>query len=496
MKTIRHFFAFALSAFVLFTGCKYDDDKVWEELDKQAERIAALEQWKETVNGNITTLQGLVSALENKDYVTGVTAFDTPAPGGYRITFTKSPEATIWNGAKGDKGDKGSTGHSPDIAVKQDTDGKYYWTLDGEWILDDSKNKVPVTGAQGEAGTNGATPKVAIGPDGLWYISADGTATETPPGTGWTNTGVKAIGQDGAQGPAGQDGDAIFSGAPVDKGDYWEFTLAGTTPTTIELPKYKAIGISFVQPGAFIAGQIYEVPYTITGTSTPTDIRVTNVPAGWAVSVNKGTSKFEITPPADFSGTSVEFGKATVYIDEGNKIAAMYNLELYNRRISDNTFNADYYENGVVTGKVYIINDGTPGSGRIYTPQYPLLMWDDGNYDVAAISRTDGLYNMKAVADFIENSNGTYNWSNFPVFEWIQSLNSGNTVYISGSVGIWYLPSLEELTKLKNITGAISQWTWSSTSESSTTAWCEINAVGPSNDPKSLSTWCRAICKF
>ncbi|MDR3350300.1 MAG: DUF4988 domain-containing protein, partial [Prevotellaceae bacterium] len=100
-----------LCLLLLVADCtKYNDDEVWDNIYelhlaqyRQAERLAALEAWTATVNGNISALQTIVAALQNCDYVTGVTPIPDP-PGGYYIDFTKSGRATILNGEKGADG--------------------------------------------------------------------------------------------------------------------------------------------------------------------------------------------------------------------------------------------------------------------------------------------------------------------------------------------------------------------------------------------------------
>lgn len=59
-----------------------------------------------------------------------------------------------------------SDGKSPDISVKQAADGKWYWTLNGEWLLDKDGNTIPVTGERG------VTPSMKI-ENGKWYVSYD-----------------------------------------------------------------------------------------------------------------------------------------------------------------------------------------------------------------------------------------------------------------------------------------------------------------------------------
>ena len=332
-------------------GCKYDDDAVWEELQKQAARIAALEKWQETVNGNITTLQGLVSALQNNDYVTSVVAFTTPAPGGYRITFSKSGEAVIWNGSKGDPGEDGENGIAPVIGVAEypAASGVYYWTLDGKFI-EAGGEKLPALGA---GAGEGNTPKLQINTTtNFWEVSYDDGKT-------WESLGVKAT---GPAGPAGPKGDAIFSGAPVDREDYWEFTLVGGGK--IELPKYKDIGITFGQPPAFAPDESKGINFTITG--NPTDIRIVGMPPGWTYFVNIGVADGVINITAPSTLTDENAGaEATVLVADGNRVAAMYGLTVGMTGMVGNTVGSRYYENGKAVGVVYREASMGLGSGLI-----------------------------------------------------------------------------------------------------------------------------------
>ncbi len=377
MRTIVYYLLLVAVAFSVLPGCgdDYDDTALREELSEQAERIAALEAWQSSVNTNISSLQGLVAALEAKDYVTGVVpVVEGGTTVGYTIRFTKSSPITIYHGSTG------STGSAPEIGVAQYTDGRYYWTLNGEWIIDADGAMIPTTGNDGQngqdgsdgkdgadgwdgqTGTTGKTPKVIIGTDGYWYISPDGTATGTPPdGTGWQSTNVKATGDKGEQ------GDAIFDkdGVNNDNEDYVEFTLADGN--TITLPKYKTIGISFTAPEAFTAGENKEIPYTSTGTVSPTNIRVINLPTGWTASVDTTENKISITAPEAAITTGKAEGTALVLIsDQSNQVMGMYDLELSRKHgVSDNTVGAEYYENGKLKGYVYKVNNGSADSGLI-----------------------------------------------------------------------------------------------------------------------------------
>jgi hypothetical protein len=209
---MKKFFNILVLALLMLGGCsEYDDSSIKNEVNDLKNRVATLEQWATTVNSNITALQNLVSALQNMDYVTGVTTFASPAPGGYVISFVKNGNVTIFNGNDGAKGSDGQDGidgrdgESPQISVKQDTDGVYYWTLNGEWILADG-NKMRVTGERGTDGSNGLNginPQLRINSGtNIWEVSYDEGST-------WISLGVTATGargQDGQIGQNGQDG--------------------------------------------------------------------------------------------------------------------------------------------------------------------------------------------------------------------------------------------------------------------------------------------------
>ena len=94
MKKFRHYALLLVTAMAVF-GCSkdYDDTGLKQDISDLQSRVEKLETWCTTVNGQISVLQGLVTALEAKDYVTGV----SPVTNGYTITFSKSDAITIYN---------------------------------------------------------------------------------------------------------------------------------------------------------------------------------------------------------------------------------------------------------------------------------------------------------------------------------------------------------------------------------------------------------------
>ena len=208
----------ALFAVVALTSCKYDDDDLWNSVHGLENRVAKLEELCKQMNTNISSLQTIVTALQNNVYVTGTTPLMKDGKEiGYTITFSKGNPITIYHGKDGQDGEDGIT---PTISVKKDTDGVYYWTLNGEFIVVDG-GKIQ---AEGKDGTNGTTPQFKIEND-YWFVSYDN-------GANWTQLG-KATGEDGIG------GDSMFSGVDYETStDYVIFTLSNGTQ--IKLPTWSA----------------------------------------------------------------------------------------------------------------------------------------------------------------------------------------------------------------------------------------------------------------
>ena len=211
----------ALFAVVALTSCKYDDDDLWNSVHGLENRVAKLEELCKQMNTNISSLQTIVTALQNNVYVTGTTPLMKDGKEiGYTITFSKGNPITIYHGKDGQDGEDGTT---PTIGVKKDTDGVYYWTLNGEFIVVDD-GKIQAEGKDGTNGTNGTTPQFKIEND-YWFVSYDN-------GANWTQLG-KATGEDGVG------SDSMFSGVDYETStDYVIFTLSNGTQ--IKLPTWSA----------------------------------------------------------------------------------------------------------------------------------------------------------------------------------------------------------------------------------------------------------------
>ena len=334
----------------LVSCTEYDEVAMWNKNEDMGSRLAALEELCSRLNTNIVSLQQIVEALQGNDYVTGVVpVVENGETVGYTISFSKSGPVTIYHGKKGENGQNGTT---PVIGVEQDTDGLYYWTLDGEWLTDDEGSKIlaqgmagksayelavekgyrgtldewlaslngsngddgksayelavengyqgteeewlaSLKGSAGDQGDDGVTPKLEVRDDGYWYISYDNGQT-------WNKLGP-------ATGDPGEDGDSMFSDIDVSDPDYLVLTLA-ETGASIKLPYYKdKFDLLFVSGSDRVKemsvycgpGATAEVEYELTN---PLNVQVAIEcisHSGYEVAVDKSAKKITVSAPDD-----------------------------------------------------------------------------------------------------------------------------------------------------------------------------------------------------
>ena len=267
---MRKFLCLALGVVATLTamvGCSYDDEAIWKEIESVKDRVDMLEESVIKTNEDIVTLQTIVNALQKNVFVVSV----TPTAEGYTIVFSDGTTAEIKSGKDG--------ANAPIISVKQDADGNYYWTMDGEWLLVDGE-RVRANGINGEDGANGkdaVAPQVRINDATKeWEISTDG-------GNTWTSTGVVAEGKDstnGSNGSNGAAGDSLFKSVDTSHPDYVVITLADGTELC--LARYDESAPKFI---IVDAPEVAEVAF---GTTAEFVVEadniadyVANTPQGW-----------------------------------------------------------------------------------------------------------------------------------------------------------------------------------------------------------------------
>lgn len=299
MKKINILFLLAAILMALPSCEQYDEIAMWNKNESMDARLQELEELCDRMNTNIASLQVIVDALQENDYVTSVTpvveAGDTI---GYTLNFSQSGPTTIYHG---ENGADGADGNTPSISARRDTDGIYYWTIDGDWMRDEKGNKVRAQGPQGATGRpgqdgddgtdgddgapgkDGVTPKLRIGEDGYWYVSYDKGAT-------WEKLGI-------ATGTPGTSGDSMFESVTVNE-DHIVLVLA-ENGSEIKLPLYEA-GFSFEIDQSTVtcaAGGSAEVGYTLTPDDATIQIEsVSHSP--YQVTIDRTAKKIRITLPA------------------------------------------------------------------------------------------------------------------------------------------------------------------------------------------------------
>lgn len=235
------------------TSC-YDDTLIKESIEDLEGRVTDLETLCTEMNSNITALTTLVQAMQKGDYVVSVSPLiEDGVEVGYRIIFKESGVVDLYhgkdgadgadgadgtdgeNGKDGANGADGEDGHTPVLGTKQDTDGAYYWTIDGEWVLDGEGNKIPLV-------TVGATPQLKI-EDETWFVSYDDGKTWEELGAA-VSVGIKDIKE--------ENGELVI-------------TMADGTVIAVPLGSPMKVVLGEFDAAALQYGADLEIPYTIEG---------------------------------------------------------------------------------------------------------------------------------------------------------------------------------------------------------------------------------------
>lgn len=281
---------FALEAVLCLAlaGCEYDDAEVKDRLNNLEDRVDILEKTVNSLNINVENLQSLI---DGKLFITSVT--ENPE-GGYTLSLVTS------NGEASQIVIKdGEAGAAPAIGVKLDSDGKYYWTLDGEFIIEGGK-KMPVTG------DDGVTPVFKIEND-TWYVSYDKEIT-------WKECGPAT----------GAAGDSFFSKVSTSEDGRWVYLTLADGETVLTLEMYKEFGIAFESlPELIMAGATAEIPFVLTDADDKSIVEAIAKGDWEAEAILYGTTggKIVVTAPAESST-----GRVIVLLSDGESRTIMKTL--------------------------------------------------------------------------------------------------------------------------------------------------------------------------
>lgn len=147
-----------VASFALLVGCTQELESRLSDVES---RLAKVEDQVKELNSQVSLIQQL---LNGKYFVQSAEALSDGS--GYKLVLVDRDgnmlEKTVLNGKTG------KDGVSPVVSVKQDIDGNYYWTLNGEWLLVDGK-KVRANGADGKDGADAPSTEFKV-ENGKWYV--------------------------------------------------------------------------------------------------------------------------------------------------------------------------------------------------------------------------------------------------------------------------------------------------------------------------------------
>ena len=261
---------FLLSAALLAGACqKYDDSVLKNRIGDLENRVTTLESTVNTLNGNVSSVQTLVQALQDDITISVI----SKNKDGFTITFSDGQTAEIKNGedgASGGKGDKGDKGDTPVIGVKAE-DGVFYWTVDGEWLVDASGKKV---------GVSGGVPTLKIENE-HWYVSYDGT--------NWQDLGKVDV----------TGGSSDLSITEDENFVYFAFKSTGET---IKISKSSRFTIDIEGTDyVLLDGKIVEIPYTLFGADGTEHLFI----QGNGFTTSYDATKIYVTPNEGVTGGEV-----------------------------------------------------------------------------------------------------------------------------------------------------------------------------------------------
>ena len=200
---------------LILPGC-YGD--LYQRVDDMNSKLDEIEQLCQEYNKNLSSLSGLIKALQSNDFITGMTKITEKGQEvGFTVDFLKHESITIRNGING---------NIPTITSREDTEeklGRWYWAVllpgssEYTWLTDNEGNKIMSTAIYPLVKKIGS----------YWYVSYELGATYSDEPIGKAN---------------GEDGDADIFHRVLVYSDYVVFSLKDGTNITLPLySRYEAL---------------------------------------------------------------------------------------------------------------------------------------------------------------------------------------------------------------------------------------------------------------
>ena len=192
----------------LSSSCKDYSDELNDLYNQIEGRMDTIRQFNQSYD-SLKTLVDVMNGLAIIDKVIG-----PDSQGRYIIKFKgEQPDITLENGKDGLDGQEYNTRL---LSVKDSTNGKTYWVINGDWVRDEKGSPIEVVVIKGKDGndakqtdpTKMVVPLVSVR-DGevcitydTYYDPSDGT-WHPQANCEWKSTGVKAKGEKGDKGDKG-----------------------------------------------------------------------------------------------------------------------------------------------------------------------------------------------------------------------------------------------------------------------------------------------------
>ena len=254
---MKKFFLLMSAAAALFAACsEYDDSALKQDIADLASRVATVEASVNQLKTDCNALSTAVDALKNNLYVANV----SQTANGWDLLLSDGRTIDI---------DNSKTAAGDVLGVRKDTDGKWYWTLNGEFLLLDFK-KVPVNADSGVV-------DIKIENSGL-YVKLAGQAD-------WQLVGA-----------VGSSVTPAVSDVKEEGGNVVIYLTAGGS---ISIPKLAPLSLSISGPSSMKEGESAEFSYTVTGNDSNTEV-VALAQGNWTAVLTgtKASGSISVTAPA------------------------------------------------------------------------------------------------------------------------------------------------------------------------------------------------------
>ncbi len=300
MINTRYGYLLLCLCFLMLSSCKgsFDDSALWGRLEDLEDRVSALEDRCRRINTNIAALKGLAHVSASSDRITSIVPVtEDGIVTAYTFYFCFSDPVTVYcasdgrdgidgiDGRNGDNGRDGVDGAVPVVGTRE-VDGVLYWTLGGEFLLDEAGNKIPLV-TSGGAVVDGRTPELKV-EDGIWYYRM---SQDEP----WVRLDVKSEYGDGN----------IFSSVTQDN-DKVLFSLSDGT--VLSIPKKQDLTLSVSPAGnqSIAAGATVSLDWTLLADDGEVEVDAFAQGAWQARVTRNGFAKagtLQVSAPQDAEGT-------------------------------------------------------------------------------------------------------------------------------------------------------------------------------------------------